>query len=184
MREKPKILNSTIVASSRLFRIEEVDLEFSNGEKRVFERLRGTRSGGTVMMVALEQDNDTIFLVREYAAGTDKYELALPKGLLEPEENVLAAANREMQEELQMAARTLVLMKEMTNAPGYMGGRTQTVLARDLYPSALPGDEPEPIEVIPWKLSRLDELLSREDFSEARSIAALFMVKDFIRKST
>jgi ADP-ribose diphosphatase len=49
------------------------------------------------------------------------------------------------------------------------------VLARDLYPKSLPGDEPEPIEVVPWRLDAIDELLAREDFNEARSVAALFI---------
>ncbi|HBS15572.1 MAG TPA: ADP compounds hydrolase NudE, partial [Alcanivorax sp.] len=33
------------------------------------------------------------------------------------------------------------------------------------------------LEVIPWKLSRLDELLQREDVTEARVIAALLMTQ-------
>lgn len=52
------------------------------------------------------------------------------------------------------------------------------VLAEDLYPQRRAGDEPEPIEVVPWRLDALDALLAREDFSEARSIAALFMVRE------
>jgi ADP-ribose diphosphatase len=52
------------------------------------------------------------------------------------------------------------------------------VLARDLYPDPLPGDEPEPIEVVPWSLDRVDELLGRDDFTEARSIVALYRVRD------
>ena len=33
------------------------------------------------------------------------------------------------------------------------------VLARDLYPERLPGDEPEELEVVPWKLDALHELI-------------------------
>ena len=43
------------------------------------------------------------------------------------------------------------------------------MLARDLYPERLPGDEPEELEVVPWKLDALHELILREDFSEGRS---------------
>jgi len=63
-------------------------------------------------------------------------------------------------------------------APGYLFHTTHIVLARDLYPRRLEGDEPEPIEVVPWKISQLDRLLQRDDFTEARSIAALYMVRD------
>jgi ADP-ribose diphosphatase len=54
------------------------------------------------------------------------------------------------------------------------------VLARELYPERLCGDEPEPLEVVPWPLSRLSALLAHPECSEARSIAALFMVREHL----
>jgi ADP-ribose diphosphatase len=54
------------------------------------------------------------------------------------------------------------------------------VLASDLYEKRLDGDEPEPIEVVPWKISALDELMKCKDFTEARSVAALYRVRDLL----
>ena len=54
------------------------------------------------------------------------------------------------------------------------------MLAEDLYPERLPGDEPEELEVVPWKLDALHELVLREDFSEGRSIAGLFVVREVL----
>ena len=102
---KPKILDTRDVCQSRLFRIEEIDLRFSNGEERTFERLKG-KALGAVMIVPMI-DDETFLLVREYAAGVDRYELGLPKGLLEEGEDVFEAANREMQEEVGYGARDL-----------------------------------------------------------------------------
>jgi len=51
------------------------------------------------------------------------------------------------------------------------------VLARDLYPSQLEGDEPEPLEVVRWPLARIDELLQRDDFIEAYAFAALILLR-------
>ncbi len=42
------------------------------------------------------------------------------------------------------------------------------------------GDEPEPLEVVPWRMSELSQLLAREDCTEARSIAALFMTREYL----
>ncbi|HEY8386375.1 MAG TPA: ADP compounds hydrolase NudE, partial [Porticoccaceae bacterium] len=63
----------------------------------------------------------------------------------------------------------------------YMGHSIDVILARDLYPQRLPGDEPEPIEVVPWSLDNLSELMARDDFAEARSLAALYLVRDLLR---
>jgi ADP-ribose diphosphatase len=34
--------------------------------------------------------------------------------------------------------------------------------------------------VVPWRLSELPQLLARNDCSEARSIAALFMTREYL----
>ncbi len=62
------------------FKVEKLDLEFSNGEKRTYERLL-THGLGAVIVVAM-RDNDTVLLVREYAAGLHHYELGLVTALL------------------------------------------------------------------------------------------------------
>lgn len=41
MRKKPEILATQEVAKSRLFRVEQLELRFSNGVQRTYERLRG-----------------------------------------------------------------------------------------------------------------------------------------------
>lgn len=178
MKDKPRILHAETIARSRLFRIEQLDLRFANGVEVRYERLVGSRAGAVLIVALL--DTDTVLLVREYAAGVDRYELALPKGRIEDGEDVLAAANREMMEELGYGARSLRRLTTLTLAPGYFGHATHVVLARDLYPQRLPGDEPEEIEVVPWRLSELDGLLEREDVTEARSIAALFLAREEI----
>lgn len=176
----PVITGCKVVAQSRLFRIEQLDITFSNGAEVVYERLKGSSRGG-VLVVAL-QDNETFLMVREYGVGVENYELMFPKGRIENDEPVEAAANRELQEEIGFAAGKLTLVKSMTLAPGYMGHLTHVVLAEDLYPATLDGDEPEPLEVVSWKFNKIDELSSRGDVTEARTIAAAYMVKALLEK--
>jgi len=180
VRKKPQILNVTTVSKTRLFHVEAVDLEFSNGVTVQYERLK-TNSRGAVLVVPM-LDNDTVLLIREYAAGVDRYELALPKGRIEQGEGINEAAEREMMEEVGYGARQLTHLTTMTSAPGYSSQKTHLVLAEELYEMRLSGDEPEEIEVLPWRLSELNALLQRDDCTEARSIAALYMVRDLMTK--
>jgi ADP-ribose diphosphatase len=119
-----------------------------------------------------------VLLIREYAAGVERYELALPKGRVEEGENIDEAANREIREEVGYGARRLTLLKSMTLAPGYFSHATHIVLAEDLYEDRLEGDEPEALEVVPWPLANIAELVEHEECTEARSIAALYMVRE------
>jgi ADP-ribose diphosphatase len=180
MRQKPTALSREIVASSRLFRIERVELRFSNGVERTYERLVGSGTGhGAVMIVAMI-DSDHALLIEEYCGGTDSYELSLPKGLIEPGEDVLAAANRELKEEAGYGARQLEHLTELSLSPGYMSQKIQVVLAWDLYEEQLEGDEPEPMRVEQVNLRELSSLAQHPQFSEGRALAALYLARDLL----
>ncbi|WP_019623983.1 ADP compounds hydrolase NudE [Thioalkalivibrio thiocyanoxidans] len=177
-RHKPDVQGRRTVARSRLFEVEELDLEFSNGARTCFERLI-SRGNGAVIVAPVQPDR-TVLLIREYAAGTHRYELGLPKGRIEAREDILVAANREIMEEVGYGGHRLTHLGALTVAPGYMSHETHLIVAEELYPQRAEGDEPEAIEVVPWSLDRLGELVAREDCTEARSIAALYMVRDFL----
>ena len=85
-------------------------------------------------------------------------------------------------EEVGYGSRDLRHLTSLTLAPGYFGHVTHVVFARDLYERRLPGDEPEEIEVVPWRMSALKELVAQDDCTEARSVAALYMVRDFLNE--
>lgn len=180
MRNKPQVLNAETIARTRIFRVERLDLRFSNGNEVQYERLVSNPAGAVMIIPML--DPDTVLLIREYAAGVQRYEIALPKGRIEEGEDLLVAANREIMEEVGYGARQLRHLTSFTIAPGYLSHQTHAVLAEDLYKEKREGDEPEEIEVVPWSLSRLDQLLAHEECTEARSIAALYMVRDMLRQ--
>ena len=182
MPQPPKALSRELVARSRIFRVEAVDLEFSNGEQRRYERLLGGERGSVLVVPML--DDDQVLLIREYATGSHDYQLGLPKGRMEPGEDPLQAADREMREEVGYGARDLRVLRTLTIAPAYIQHHTYIVLAQGLFPDKQPGDEPEPIEVVPWRLSDWDSLMAQPDLTEARSIAALYMTREYLNDHT
>lgn len=180
MRQKPQIISAETIARTRIFRVEQVELRFSNGVRASYERLRSNPRGAVLVIPML--DEDTVLLIREYAAGVHRYELALPKGRIEEGERAEDAANRELMEEVGYGARRLRTIASLTVAPTYLSHVTHLILAQDLYEQRLIGDEPEEIEVVPWRLQEIDGLLAREDCTEARSIAALFMARELLAR--
>jgi ADP-ribose diphosphatase len=178
MRKPPIIHSTTETRDSKFLRVEVLDLEFSNGERRTYERLKGSGLGAVVIVPL--RDEDTVLLVREYGAGIDRYELGLPKGRLDRDETVEQGANRELKEEIGYGARDIHILTTLSLSPAYMTSMTHVVMARDLYPERLLGDEPEELEVVEWKLSRLHELLAHPEVTEGRSIAALFIAREYL----
>jgi len=180
MAKLPKIHARREQDPGKLFKVERLDLEFSNGQKRTYERLR-SKGLGAIIVVPM-RDDDTVLLVSEYAAGLHHYELGLVKGRMEAGESVLEGAQRELKEEIGYGAHKLVELTALSLAPGYMTHVTHVVLARDLYPEKLEGDEPEELEIIPWPLADLHRLVQRPDCTEGRSIAALYIARDHLQQ--
>ena len=173
--KKPIITRAETIAKTRLFRVEKIGLRFDNGNEVEFERLRSSGPGAVLVVPLL--DASTVLMIREYVAGMDRYEISFPKGVIDAGESPEQTADREIQEEIGYGANQLRVLKVLSVAPGYSDYQTHIVLASDLYPKKLAGDEPEEIEVLPWSLHNIDQLLQRDDFVEARSIAALYLLQ-------
>jgi len=178
----PEILSVKTEAKSCLFTVESLDLCFSNGEKRTYERMKPI-GRNAVMMVPITYNGD-LLLIREYAAGTESYELGFPKGLIDPGESEEQAAIRELKEEIGFGAKKLTQLKEVILAPSYFSSKMTLFIAQELYPERLQGDEPEPLEIVRWPLSQAQELLSHLDFREARSITALLLALRLINDNS
>ncbi|MGR6980048.1 ADP compounds hydrolase NudE [Testudinibacter sp. P27/CKL/0425] len=176
-KQKPEILSVAVAAKSRIFEIQAVELAFSNGEQRTFERFTPS-SRCAVMVVAIHQDK--LLLINEYAVGTERYELGFVKGLMDEGETPEQSANRELQEEIGFRAAKLTLLKTVITSPGFMHNPMHIFLAEQLSPSVLQGDEPEPLEVVEYPLAQLDQLLQQADFCEARNLTALYLLRDYL----
>jgi len=179
---EPQILSVRTAARSGLFHIEAVQLRFANGSEREYERVAGPTSAGAVLIVPL-LDPTTVLLVREYAVGLERYELGFPMGCMKDGESALEAANRELMEETGYAARKLERLYTLSLAPGILGYRMEVVFATSLHARRQPGDEPEPPEIVKWPIDRLDEVLERQDVSDARTLAALFIARRALLKA-
>lgn len=167
----PKILDTSTVASTQLFTVENVHLQFSNGEQRAYERFAGTSNCSVIIIPVI---NNEVLLVREYAVGLEQYTLQFPAGRIDSGETPEEAANRELMEEVGYGAKALTVLKLTAISPCYSSAQSYLVLAEDLYAKQMYGDEPEPLEIVRWSLDHLESLLEQPDFVGARSIAALF----------
>ncbi|MCR3755300.1 MAG: ADP-sugar diphosphatase NudE [Sodalis sp. Psp] len=178
--KKPTIHHVETVAKSRLFTVESIDLEFSNGARRLYERMKPSYHEA-VMIVPIIDDH--LLLIREYGVGIEDYELGFPKGLINPGEGMIEAANRELMEEAGFGAQSFTFLLNLSMAPSYFSSRLNIVMAQTLYSKRLQGDEPEPLPVVRWPISRMLALLDEPDFCEARNVSALFLVHAWLNQT-
>ena len=159
-KQLPQVANRQVKQASRIFRVESMDLTFSNGTQATYERIIGGR--GAVMAVPF--DGTHFYMSVEYCGGTMEYETA--------EQAVV----RELEEEIGYGARKVTPLKNsMTVAPGMLELRMYPFLCEELYPCVREGDEPEPINIIKLTPAEVRELIFDEGSAliEGRTIASL-----------
>lgn len=174
----PEILSVQTAAQTAVFEVQSLDLRFSNGETRTYERLTPSRRPAVMILPLHEQH---LLLVREYAVASERYELGFSKGLIDPGETPEQAANRELQEEIGFGAHKLTLLRTIYTSPSHMYAPMYVFVAQDLYPQSRSGDEPEPLQTVRLPLTDIDRLLADERFAESKSLSALFLLQRFLR---
>lgn len=178
-KPKPEILSISNTAKTHIFEIQSVNLKFSNGELRTYERFK-PNNRCSVMILPIE--NNKLIMVEEYAVGTERYELGFPKGLIDPNETPEQSANRELKEEIGLGANQLIHLRTIITNPNYMNSPMHIFIATDFYPCKLEGDEPEPLTIVRYPLNKIDDLIQRTDFIEAKNLVALYALRDFLKQ--
>lgn len=176
-KQLPEIRAINTIAKTHIFEVQSVDLRFSNGEERTYERLT-PQCRSSVMVIPIYQDQ--LVFVKEYAVGPERYELTFPKGIVDQGEEPIVSANRELQEEIGFGAKQIEPLRSLYSGPSHMYGLMHVFVAQDLYPSKLEGDEPEPLEIVYYPLSKIDELLADPNFAESRNLSALFLLREYL----
>ena len=111
--------------------------------------------------------------MRQYRVPAARELLEIPAGTLEPGEEPLATAHRELREETGYAADRLEPLGGTWMAPGFCSEYIHYFLATGLRPSPLPQDEDERLSA-PVAL-RLDEVLAAIDdgtIADAKTVVA------------
>ena len=65
-------------------------------------------------------------------------------------------------------------------APGYMNHKTHIILAENLVPSRIDGDEPEDLEVIKCDKNDINKLLFENNNIDSRVLASLYIYSQVI----
>ena len=171
-----ELLRSETLLQGRVFRIRRDTLKTPDGRETKFEIIE---HGGSVIVVPVDEHGDMYF-VRQYRHAAGKYLLELPAGTRDGDEPYEACAAREIREETGMEAGKLQKVGEFFLAPGYSSEFMEVYLATDLKHNPLEADEDECLTVEKYPLRQAIEMAERGEMPDAKSLAALLMVKPYL----
>ncbi|MFC6276049.1 NUDIX domain-containing protein [Psittacicella hinzii] len=177
----PKVAAPYTLGKLGIFTVESLDIEFSNGAERTYYRLASRNDAVTVLAIYQEQ----LVMVREFAAGTLKYQFGFVKGGMEQGETPEQAAIRELAEEASFKAGKATLLSSTFSSPSYGTGKHHIVLVEGLEPLAepIPGDEPESLEISFWPVSQVSELFKQENFTDVYARLAVYELQAHLVKT-
>jgi ADP-ribose pyrophosphatase len=166
----PEVLSSRVVFEGKVvsLRVDEIALPGGgNVTREVVEH------PGAVVVIAVN-DDDEVALVRQYRHAIRRHLLELPAGGLEPGEDPLETAQRELREEVALEAERWTPLGHFYSSPGFANEILHVFLAEGLRPAYGEPDEDEDIVVVERALNELYE--HPETVEDAKSLAALLLL--------
>lgn len=148
------IVDSRRAYDGRLLKVDEVDVEFPNGNSSMHEVIRHP---GAVAIVALDAEG-RVLLVRQYRTALERIVVEIPAGKLDPGEAPEDAVRRELSEETGYTCGEIRRLCSIAVAVGYSDEIIHIYMATDVEPGEAHPDEDEFI-VCEW--------VAVEDFVES-----------------
>jgi ADP-ribose pyrophosphatase len=172
----PKTINSEQLYHGRIIDLIIEDVEDTPGKIRKREIV--SHPGGSVVVPLLE--NGDVILVRQYRYPHKKFILEVPAGKLEPNEDPLRAAQRELQEETGYTADKYEKLTTMFTTPGFCNEVLHIYLATGLKKSEHgqnldEGEQSLTVEYFP--LSTVVEMIVRGEIGDSKTIAGILLTE-------
>jgi ADP-ribose pyrophosphatase len=163
--------------SGPIFDVAQVTVLLPDGRERTYDLVEHSDS---VAIVPVDT-NGQMYFVSQHRVGADALLLELPAGLLEPGEDPLVCARREIREEIGMDADEIVSLGGFFLAAGYTDEFMTIFLATGLFPSPLEPDEDEFLNIITMPVEEAYQKALAGEFQDGKTLAALLLAMPLIR---
>ena len=137
-------------------------------------------SGG-VAVIPVDEDG-TVWCVRQYRYAFAEHMLEVPAGKLEPGEDPLTCAVRELSEETGLTAEKLTYLGPLYPSPGYCREILHLFLATGLQRGSAHLDNGEFLDVELHSLSEMTEMVMNNELADAKTAMAVLKAKHELEK--
>ena len=170
-------ISSEPIFKGRLLDIHRDAVELPDGSQSTREY---TRHPGAVAMVPILPDG-RIMLIRQFRYPVNKVMIEIPAGKLDPGEDYLLTAKRELIEEIGYGAGKLTLLGEIDPCVGYSDEHMWICLAEDLVLSQNNLDQDEFIELLPVTKSEALIMATNGRITDVKTIIGIMWADRFLR---
>lgn len=162
-----------IAYDGKLFKVQVLHRTDAGGVSR---RREVVRHPGAVLIIPLLA-GDRVVMIRNYRVAPGQTLWECPAGKLEPAEDPLAAAHRELEEETGHRAGRVTKLGEFYTSPGFTDELMHAFLAQDLEFVGQKLEPGEEIEVEPVDLDEAFAMAADGRLRDGKTIAGLFLCR-------
>ena len=173
-----KINDRITIHRGRVFELIRENVTLENGTTTDVEFIEHP---GAAAIVPFLSDNRVVML-KQYRHALKKVIWEIPAGTLDPNEEVLSCAKRELIEESGYSAGQWHRLGEITPVPGYSNECIQIFLARELQPAEQNLDADEVIQVQEVEFQTALEMIGSGEIQDAKSITGLLMASTWLEE--
>ena len=171
------IEKKVVLHKGKVVRFEELTITTPGGNSALRDIIR--HPGGCVIVPV--DDEGYIYLVRQYRVAFEKMMLEFPAGKLDPGEEPVICAARELVEETGFRATTLRRITSIYSSPGFCDEEIHVFIATGLIAGATDPDEDEFIEVVRYKLDELIALVMNGEIRDAKTVVGTLILERELR---
>ena len=153
----------------KLFSFVSEDVTLPNGFRAEMAVVR--HPGSTAVVPLL--DNDTVVMERQYRHAVEDYLLEIPAGTLEPGEQPIDCARRELEEETGYQAKQLIELGPVHILPAYSDEITHVYIARELHMTRQRLDKDEILEIVHYPLEETLDMILDGRITDALTVLSL-----------
>lgn len=165
------------IYKTKVFSLWGGQVELDNGEVAVREYIR--HSGGVGIVPVMDEN---VILIRQFRISIERELIELPAGRLEPNEDPISCAVRELEEEIGYRANKMIPLASYFASVGNSNEKMYLYLALDLEKTERRLESDERIQEVVISLETVKEKLANQEFEDSKTIIGLREALAYLEK--
>lgn len=177
-----RVISSKVVFQGSVFNVVTDEVQEPDDVK---VKRDVVRHSGSIVVLAVDDSGKSprVLLERQYRYAADRRMWELPAGRVDPGENILVAAKRELLEETGFTATKWEKALYFFVSPGFLDESMHVYLARGLKAGKAQPEEDERISVRFFALSQASAMATSGKIVDAKTIASILWLEKKLAKA-